>query len=159
MKCCDYDLWCPKFVYPFRRHPHPNLRDPLISITKRHLAPIYIKHLCIFYRYLESGKAKLWATPWSKYKRAVHFHSKFVQNGWWVELRQKIWPIWAQNASRLHFIHYCLYKMTYISVRFCKNLKKYSTAENKYFVRLQISISFWSRTCNASKGKWNIAPV
>ncbi len=105
MKCCDYDLWCIKFVYPFR------------------------------------------GTLWSKWEfKKVHFHSKFVQYVWWVELRQKIGPVWAHNASQLNFIYYCLCKMTYISIRFCKNIQQYSTVENKYFVRLQISISFWSCT-------------
>ncbi len=37
------------------------IRDPLISTTKCHLVPFYIKHLCIYYRYLEYGKSKLWA--------------------------------------------------------------------------------------------------
>ncbi len=35
--------------------------DPLISTTKRCLSPTYIKQFCLYHRYLESGKAKLWA--------------------------------------------------------------------------------------------------
>ncbi len=39
--------------------PHLNVRDPLISTTKRCFLPIYIKHIGMYYRYLEPGKAKL----------------------------------------------------------------------------------------------------
>jgi hypothetical protein len=56
----------------------------------------------------------------------VHFHSKIIQHGLLVELRLKIGPFWAQNASPLHFEHYHSSKMTTIGAKFCQTVKWYS---------------------------------
>ncbi len=38
------------------------------------------------------------------------FSFKFGQKGFWMKLRLKIGPLWAQNASWHHFIHYHSWK-------------------------------------------------
>ena len=40
----------------------------------------------------------------------VHYHSKFVENGWRAGLRLKIGTFWAQNAPWFHFVHYRSFK-------------------------------------------------
>ncbi len=46
-------------IWPYCLPPPSYLRDPLISITKRHLVAFYIIHLCLYYSYLEDIKTKL----------------------------------------------------------------------------------------------------
>ncbi len=75
-------------------------------------------------------------------KVSIHYHFTFIQNVWWVGIRLKMGPFWAQNASCLHFIHCYSSKITKIVAKFHWNLQWLSTVKNQWFLRLKILILF-----------------
>ncbi len=70
----------------------------------------------------------------------------FIQNGWREWLKQKNGPFEAQNAFRLHFIHYCSCKRIKICVAFHSNIKRYSPINSISFLMINIWIWFGSYT-------------